>query len=65
MWTRRVSKAHASVHVSGAERAKQLVEALVNDSAYVNAIAQLGPTKRAMNGFAAIRRIAAASTDMR
>ena len=54
--------------ISGAERVqyeKQLVEALVNDSAYVNAVRNSGRQNAIDEGFAAIRRIAAASTDMR
>ncbi len=44
---------------------KQLVEALVNDSAYVNAVRNSDSQNAIDEGFAAIRRIAAASTDMR
>ena len=44
---------------------KQLVEALVNDSAYVNAVRNSDRQNAIDEGFAAIRRIAAASTDMR
>ena len=54
--------------ISGAERVqyeKQLVEALVNDSAYVNAVRNSDRQNAIDEGFAAIRRIAAASTDMR
>ena len=54
--------------ISGAERVqyeKQLVEALVNDSAYVNAVRNSDRQNARDEGFAAIRRIAAASTDMR
>ena len=43
----------------------QLVEALVNDSAYVNAVRNSDRQNAIDEGFAAIRRIAAASTDMR
>lgn len=43
----------------------QLVEALVNDSAYVNAVRNSDSQNARDEGFAAIRRIAAASTDMR
>ena len=53
---------------SGAERVqyeKQLVEALVNDSAYVNAVRNSDRQNAIDEGFAAIRRIATASTDMR
>lgn len=54
--------------ISDAEREqyeKQLVEALVNDSAYVNAVRNSDSQNAIDEGFAAIRRIAAASTDMR
>ena len=54
--------------ISGAEREqyeKQLVEALVNDSAYVNAVRNSDSQYAIDEGFAAIRRVAAASTDMR
>ena len=54
--------------ISDAEREqyeKQLVEALVNDSAYVNAVRNSDSQNARDEGFAAIRRIAAASTDMR
>ena len=54
--------------ISDAEREqyeKQLVEALVNDSAYVNAVRNSDWQNALDEGFAAIRRIAAASTDMR
>ena len=44
---------------------KQLVEALVNDSAYVNAVRNSDSQNARDEGFAAIRRIAAESTDMR
>ena len=44
---------------------KMLVEALVNDSAYVNAVRNSDRQNAIDEGFAAIRRIAAASTDMR
>ena len=44
---------------------KQLVEALVNDSAYVNAVRNSDRQNARDEGFAAIRRIAAESTDMR
>ena len=44
---------------------KMLVEALVNDSAYVNAVRNSDRQNVLDEGFAAIRRIAAASTDMR
>ena len=44
---------------------KQLVEALVNDSAYVNAVRNSDSQNAIDEGFAAIRRIAAASTDIR
>ena len=43
----------------------QLVEALVNDSAYVNAVRNSDWQNARDEGIAAIRRIAAASTDMR
>ena len=54
--------------ISDAEREqyeKQLVEALVNDSAYVNAVRNSDRQNARDEGYAAIRRIAAASTDMR
>lgn len=54
--------------ISDAEREqyeKQLVEALVNDSAYVNAVRNSDSQNAIDEGFAAIRRIAAESTDMR
>ena len=54
--------------ISDAEREqyeKQLVVALVNDSAYVNAVRNSDRQNALDEGFAAIRRIAAASTDMR
>ncbi len=54
--------------ISDAERdqyEKQLVEALVNDSAYVNAVRNSDWQNARDEGIAAIRRIAAASTDMR
>ena len=54
--------------ISDAEREqyeKQLVEALVNDSAYVNAVRNSDRQNALDEGFAAIRRIAAASTDIR
>ncbi len=54
--------------ISDAEREQyenQLVEALVNDSAYVNAVRNSDRQNALDEGFAAIRRIAAASTDMR
>ena len=54
--------------ISDAEREqyeKQLVEALANDSAYVNAVRNSDRQNALDEGFAAIRRIAAASTDMR
>ena len=44
---------------------KMLVEALVNDSAYVNAVRNSDRQNARDEGYAAIRRIAAASTDMR
>lgn len=44
---------------------KQLVGALVNDSAYVNAVRNSDRQNARDEGYAAIRRIAAASTDMR
>lgn len=44
---------------------KQLVEALANDSAYVNAVRNSDRQNALDEGFTAIRRIAAASTDMR
>ncbi len=43
----------------------QLVEALANDSAYVNAVRNSDRQNAIDEGFAAIRRIAATSTDMR
>ena len=54
--------------ISDAEREqyeKQLVEALANDSAYVNAVRNLDRQNAIDEGFAAIRRIAAESADMR
>ena len=54
--------------ISDAEREqyeKQLVVALVNDSAYVNAVRNSDRQNALDEGFSAIRRIAAASTDMR
>ena len=54
--------------ISDAEREqyeKQLVEALANDSAYVNAVRNSDWQNARDEGFAAIRRIAAESTDMR
>ena len=54
--------------ISDAEREqyeKMLVEALVNDSAYVNAVRNSDRQNAIDEGFAAIRRIAAESTDMR
>ena len=54
--------------ISDAEREqyeKQLVEALVNDSAYVNAVRNSDSQNAIDEGFNAIRRIAAESTDMR
>ena len=54
--------------ISDAEREQyeaQLVEALVNDSAYVNAVRNSDRQNARDEGFAAIRRIAAESTDMR
>ena len=54
--------------ISDAEREqyeKQLVEALANDSAYVNAVRNSDRQNALDEGFAAIRRIAAASTDIR
>ena len=54
--------------ISDAEREqyeKQLVEALVNDSAYVNAVRNSDSQNALDEGFTAIRRIAAESTDMR
>ena len=54
--------------ISDAEREQyeaQLVEALVNDSAYVNAVRNSDSQNAIDEGFAAIRRIAAESTDMR
>lgn len=56
------------ISVSDVEREqyeKMLVEALVNDSAYVNAVRNSDRQNALDEGFAAIRRIAAASTDMR
>ena len=54
--------------ISDAEREqyeKQLVEALANDSAYVNAVRNSDSQNAIDEGFAAIQRIAAESTDMR
>ena len=54
--------------ISDAEREqyeKQLVEALANDSAYVNAVRNSDSQNALDEGIAAIRRIAAASEDMR
>ena len=54
--------------ISDAEREqyeKQLVEALANDSAYVNAVRNSDRQNARDEGYAAIRRIAAESTDMR
>ena len=54
--------------ISDAEREqyeKQLVEALANDSAYVNAVRNSDSQNAIDEGFAAIRRITAESTDMR
>ena len=54
--------------ISDAEREqyeKQLVEALANDSADVNAVRNSDSQNAIDEGFAAIRRIAAESTDMR
>ena len=54
--------------ISDAEREqyeKQLMVALVNDSAYVNAVRNSDRQNALDEGFSAIRRIAAASTDMR
>lgn len=54
--------------ISDAEREqyeKMLVEALANDSAYVNAVRNSDSQNAIDEGFAAIRRIAAESTDMR
>ena len=54
--------------ISDAEREqyeKMLVEALVNDSAYVNAVRNSDSQNALDEGFTAIRRIAAASEDMR
>ena len=54
--------------ISDAEREqyeKMLVEALVNDSAYVNAVRNSDRQNALDEGFTAIRRIAAESTDMR
>lgn len=54
--------------ISDAEREqyeKMLVEALANDSAYVNAVRNSDRQNALDEGFAAIRRIAAESTDMR
>ena len=54
--------------ISDAEREqyeKMLVEALANDSAYVNAVRNSDRQNALDEGFAAIRRIAAASTDIR
>lgn len=56
------------ISVSDTEREqyeKQLVEALANDSTYVNAVRNSDRQNALDEGFAAIRRIAAASTDMR
>lgn len=56
------------ISVSDVEREqyeKMLVEALVNDSAYVNAVRNSDWQNARDEGIAAIRRIAAASTDMR
>ena len=56
------------ISVSDVEREqyeKMLVEALVNDSAYVNAVRNSDRQNALDEGFAAIRRIAAASEDMR
>ena len=54
--------------ISDAEREqfeKMLIDALANDSAYVNAVRNSDSQNAIDEGFAAIRRIAAASTDMR
>ena len=54
--------------ISDAEREQyemQLVEALVNDGTYVNAVRNSDRQNAIDEGFAAIRRIAAESTDMR
>ena len=54
--------------ISDAEREqyeKMLVEALANDSTYVNAVRNSDRQNALDEGYAAIRRIAAASTDMR
>ena len=54
--------------ISDAEREqyeKQLAEALANDSAYVNAVRNSDLQNARDEGYAAIRRIAAESTDMR
>ena len=54
--------------ISDAEREqyeKMLVEALANDSAYVNAVRNSDRQNARDEGYAAIRRIAAESTDMR
>ena len=54
--------------ISDAEREqyeKMLVEALANDSAYVNAVRNSDSQNAIAEGFAAIRRIAAESADMR
>lgn len=54
--------------ISDAEREQyemQLVEALVNDGTYVNAVRNSDRQNALDEGFSAIRRIAAASTDMR
>ncbi len=54
--------------ISDAEREQyeeMLVEALANDSTYVNAVRNSDRQNALDEGFAAIRRIAAASTDMR
>lgn len=56
------------ISVSDVEREqyeKMLVEALVNDSAYVNAVRNSDSQNARDEGYAAIRRIAAESTDMR
>lgn len=44
---------------------KRLIETLANDSAYINAVRNSDRQNALAEGFAAIRRIAAASTDMR
>ena len=54
--------------ISDAEREqyeKQLIETLANDSAYINAVRNSDRQNALAEGFAAIRRIAAASTDIR